>query len=80
MADPPPSFPPPLDDAEARAGFPHGIPSLEALGYPPLDADVDVLFKGGETEGLARLHAQLVRGPARDAGWRCGSTAHAQLG
>jgi len=61
VADPPASFPPPLADAEARSGRPHGIPTLAALGYPPLGADDAVLFRGGETAGLARLEAHMVR-------------------
>ena len=60
-ADPPASFPAPLADAESRVKRPHGIPTLEALGYPPLGADDAVLFKGGETAGLARLEAHMVR-------------------
>jgi hypothetical protein len=61
VADPPASFPPPLADAESRVGRPHGIPTLAALGYPPLGADDAVVFKGGETAGLARLEAHMVR-------------------
>lgn len=61
VADPPTSFPPPLADAESRVGRPHGIPTLAALGYPPLGADDAVVFKGGETAGLARLEAHMVR-------------------
>jgi len=61
VADPPLSFPPPLADAEALAGFPHGIPSVAALGYPPFPADDAVQFLGGETEGLRRMEAQLAR-------------------
>ena len=60
-ADPPASFPAPLADAEARVKRPHGIPTLVALGYPPLGSDDAVLFKGGETAGLARLEAHMVR-------------------
>ena len=63
VADAPASLPPPLADAEALAGKPHGIPaSVQALGYPPFPADDAVLFPGGETAGLARLEAQLARG------------------
>ena len=61
VADPPASFPAPLADAEARVKRPHGIPTLAALGYPALGADDAVLFKGGETAGLARLEAHMVR-------------------
>jgi hypothetical protein len=69
-ADPPAALPPPLAGAEELAGVPHGIPTLAQLGYPPFPADDAVLFRGGETAGLARLHAQMVRvvrGRATDA-------------
>jgi hypothetical protein len=61
VADAPATLPAPLLDAEARVGFPHGIPTLDALGYPPFPADDAVLFRGGETAGLARLNAQMAR-------------------
>ncbi len=61
VADAPATLPPPLADAEALSGRPHGIPTLTALGYPPFPTDDAVLFAGGETAGLARLEAQMAR-------------------
>jgi hypothetical protein len=61
-ADAPSTLPPPLVDAEALLPFAHGIPSsVEALGYPAFPKDDAVVFRGGESAGLARLEAQLVR-------------------
>ena len=59
VADPPAQLPAPLADAEALSGYSHGIPTLEALGYPPSDKSVP--FPGGETQALARLEAHLAR-------------------
>ncbi len=70
-ADAPAALPPPLADAEALSGRPHGIPTLTALGYPPFPADDAVLFAGGETAGLARLEAQMARKQRCDALLRC---------
>ena len=55
----PPALPPPA--CEGLLPFPHGVPTLEGLGYPPIEASACVPFPGGETEALRRMEAVCAR-------------------
>ena len=50
---------PPLPTPAPPTKDDYSVPTLEELGYPPTHQPI--LFPGGETEGLARMHAYLAK-------------------
>ena len=51
-----------MSDAEHAADY--GVPTLQAMGYPPITSPQVVLFPGGETAALCRMEKML-----RDKAW-----------